>query len=106
MPSASLCSEDSDWISPVVEPILDQSVFVARIAEMAVHHKLIDRLGKVLGDGATYSEDSGLIFFRDFNDMFQASGISGKSKPGVTPKHLSKILRIDMSTTEIGRAHV
>ena len=93
-------SKDSDWMSLLADPIMNQSVFVSRIAEMAVHHELVDRLGKVLGEGAFYSEDSGLGFFIDFDDMFQASGISGNSKPGVTPKHLSKIWRIDELAAE------
>lgn len=46
-------SEDSNRISSVVDPILNQSIFVSRIAKMAVHHELIGRLGKVSGDGAT-----------------------------------------------------
>ena len=36
----------------------------------------------------------------DFDDLFEISGVSGKSKPGVTAKHLSKIWRIDESTAE------
>lgn len=45
-------TEDSNCISSVVVPILNQSVFLSRIAKMAVHDELMDRLGKVLGEGA------------------------------------------------------
>lgn len=93
-------SEDSDWTSPVIDPILNQSVFVSRIADMALHDNLVERLGKVSGNGSTFSEENGLGFFIDFDNLFQASGISGKSKLGVTPKYLSKIWRIDESTVE------
>lgn len=73
---------------------------MSRIVEMAVRNELIDRLGKVSLKGATYSETEGFGFFMDSDDMFGASGISGKSKYGVTPKHLSKIWRIDESAAE------
>ena len=67
---------------------------------MNVHDDFVERLGKVSGEDSNVLEDIGLGFFVDFNDLLQASGVSGKSKPGVTAKHLSKIWRIDESTAE------
>ena len=93
-------SEDYNLTSPVIDPILNQSVLVSRIAEMNVHDNLVERLGKVSGEGSNVSEDIGSGFFIDFDDLLQASGVSGKSKPGVTAKHLSRIWRIDESTAE------
>ena len=93
-------SEDYNLTSPVIDPILNQSVLVSRIAEMNVHDNLVERLGKVSGEDSNVSEDIGSGFFIDFDDLLQASGVSGKSKPGVTPKHLSRIWRIDESTAE------
>ena len=46
---------------------------------------------QVLEENSNVSEDNGLGFFIDFDDLLQISGVSGKSKPGVTAKHLSKI---------------
>ena len=91
-------SEDYNLTSPVIDPILNQSVLVSRIAEMNVHDNLVERLGKVSGEDSNVSEDIGSGFFIDFDDLVQASGVSGKSKPGVTAKHLSRIWRIDEST--------
>ena len=65
-----------------------------------IHNDFVERLDKVSGEESNILEDIGSGFFIDFDDLFQASGISGKSKPGVTAKHLSKIWRIDTSTAE------
>ena len=71
-------SEDYNLTSPVIDPILNQSVLVLRIAEMNVHNNLVERLSKVSGEDSNVSEDIGSGFFIDFDDLFQASGISGK----------------------------
>lgn len=93
-------SEDNNWTSPVIDPILNQSAFVSRIAEMAVHDNLVERLDEVSGEESIFLEDIGSEFFIDFDNLFQASEVSRKSKLGVTAKHLSKIWRIDESTAE------
>lgn len=67
---------------------------------MTVHNEFIDRLSKLSGEEATYSEVEGLGFFIDFDNMFQTSDISSKLKPGVTPKHVSLIWRINESAAE------
>jgi len=93
-------SENYDCSSSVIDPILNQSTFVSRIAELNVHNNCVERLNQISGENSNVSEDNGLGFFIDFDDLFEISGVSGKSKPGVTAKHLSKIWRIDESTAE------
>ena len=53
-------SEDYNWTSPVIDPILNQSVFVSKIAEMNVHDDFVERLGKVSGEESNILEDIGL----------------------------------------------
>ena len=92
-------AENGNPAFSTVDPVLDQATFVRRIAEMSVLDDFIDRLGDSSGvDGAAHSITPGLGLFIDLDDLLEDSGISGKSKFGVTNQHLSKIWRIDDDT--------
>ena len=59
----------------------------------------LERISAVSGESTPtlqHQEGEGFRFFVDFDDLIsEVAGVSGKSKPGVTVKHLSKIWRID-----------
>ena len=92
-------AENGNPAFSTVDPVLDQATFIGRIAEMSVLDDFIGRLGDSSGvDGAAHSKTPGLGLFIDLEDLLEVSGISGKSKSGVTSQHLSKIWRIDDDT--------
>ena len=59
----------------------------------------LERISAVSGENTPilqHQEGDGFGFFVDFDDLIsEVAGVSGKSKPGVTVEHLSKIWRID-----------
>ena len=65
---------------------------------MTVLDDAIEQIGLVSGENPAYEyqDAHGFGFFIDYDDLLPVvSGVTGKSKPGVTPQHLSKIWRID-----------
>ena len=78
-------AENGNPAFSTVDPILDQSTFIGRIAEITLLDDYIDRLGDSSGiDGAAHSEAPGLGLFIDLDDLLEVSRISGKLKSGVT----------------------
>ena len=93
--------ESGDPMNSTLDSALDQSTSTNRMAGQLVLDDCLERISAVSGENTPvhqHQEEDGLGFFMDFDDLIpEVAGVSGKSKPGVTVEHLSKIWRIDES---------
>ena len=82
-----------------INPLLDQSILSSRAAAIHVFQNTLSTIAevnKVTGEGSNVSNSKGMgVFIDTYTFANEILGMSGKSKPGVEPQHLSKIWRID-----------
>ena len=82
-----------------LDSALDQSTLVNWMSGQSVLDDCLERISVVSGENTPilqHQEGGGFGFFVDIDALIsEVAGVSGKSKPGVTVKHLSKIWRID-----------
>lgn len=91
-------TENSSYTFSNVEPVTNRSTLVTQISKMTVLDDAIERIGLVLGENSAYEyqDARSFGFFIDFDNLLPViSGVTGKSKPRLTPQHLSKIGRIN-----------